>query len=334
MTIPLPADFDQSLVRLPHGIVEIWRGKEAGGLRFEQAYFVKKCERTSMNGNRSVTISGPSIQELLGGRIVAYKSGSTQTSMDDYADDMMKEVIRDNLGGDASAGRDLTAVGGGVTIQKDLSKGPMVHKSFAWKKVPQVLKEIADTARQQGKRVYYDLVPVVNDNGILAFEFRTYTGQLGADRSSNSNKPLIFSEKSGALVNVKYVEDYTEEANYIYVGGQGEGEAREVIEKDDEIRMGTSIWNRRELFRDARHISTTAQLENDGYEVLNQYKPKFNFSVEIGETESLQYGRDWNFGDLIMVDAFGMQFDTLIDSVKVTVDGEGNEIIKGTVQII
>lgn len=329
----LPDTFDQNLITLPDGIIEIWRGFGPGTLRLENAFFIRKRKKLSISGNHVIELGGPGISDLFRRRIVAYKAESAQALMTNEADDMMKQVVRDNLGASAAAGRNLTLIGGGLTIQKDLAKGPSITKAFAWKKVDQALKDIADTAKQKGTKLCFDLVPIITDSSIIAFEFRTYTGQRGDDHGSSSSSPLYFGEEFGTLQDPVFEEDFTEESNYIYVGGQGQDATRTIEEVPDTARMARSIWNRCEDFKDARNQEDTEALKSEGNEALHQGRPRYYFSGKIVETENMRYGRDWHFGDLVVGVGFGRQSDCIISAVKVTKEGSGNETVEAWLEI-
>jgi len=332
--LSLPGTFDLNKIYLPDGIVEIWRGFGPGTLHLESAFFIRKRQRGSKDGKRFINIAGPGVTELLLRRIVAYAAGSAQADQTDNTDDMLKEVVRDNLGADAAAGRTITGVGEGFTVQANIGGGPSVTKAFAYKNVLQVAEELADTSQTGGTELYFDIVPSITNAGRIAFQFQTFINQRGMDRTADSESPIFFGEEWGNLQNPLYDEDYTNEKNYVLVGGPGEEAARETTEVSDTARIGASIWNRREGFKDARNTEPgdTAARTTEGNEMLNANRPRLRFSGDIVETEACRYGRDWAFGDRVTAEDSGLQFDCMIKVISIKVDGGGQETIKARLE--
>src|SRR5512139_513283 len=100
----MPSDYDRYIVL--DGLVEVWfRGK------LEAVGFIRKVAKydgaSGMELTRIVAYTG---NYILAGRIVAYAAGSAQARMTDYADDMMKEVVTDNLLGDATGARNISGL--------------------------------------------------------------------------------------------------------------------------------------------------------------------------------------------------------------------------------
>ncbi len=334
-SMELPGTFDLTKIRIPDGIVEIWRGFGPGTLRLENAFFILLRERGSKDGNRFIKIAGPGVSELLVRRIVAYAAGSAQADQTDNTDDMAKEVVRDNLGADAAAGRNLASVGGGFAVQANVGGGPSITKAFSWKNVQKVVEEIAGASQQGGTELYFDIVPSITDAGRVTFQFQTWTGQRGADRTADSESPVFFGEQWGNLENPLYSEDYRNTVNYVYVGGPGEGASRETTEVSDSVRIGASIWNRREGFKDARNTEPgdTAARTTEGNQMLNQGRPRLRFSGDVVDTEQARYGRDWFFGDRVTAVDGDLQFDCMIKALAVKLDGKGLESIGARLEV-
>jgi len=127
--------------------------------------------------------------------------------------------------------------------------------------------------------------------------------------------------------------DYTREANYIYGGGQGEGSDRTISEQSDDTRIGSSVWNRREKFADARNETTSNGVANRAEEVLNENKPFKRFTGKLLDTPQSRYGVDWFFGDKVEVSYRGIQFQGIAKAMKIKLDKEGNEILTVKVEV-
>lgn len=306
-------------------MIEVWRKPEGGTLGLE---FVGFLRRWRYEGTEMIKLSGPGLQDLLRRRIVAYAAGTAEAEKTDYADDMMKAVVRENLGGDAATARDWSGLG--LSVAGDLSLGPSIDKGFAWKNVYETLRGIAETARQAGTEVYFDLVPTFS-SGLIAPRFETYIGQPGMDRRvGGTATPALFGLEFGNLEEASLEYDYSEEVTYAYAGGQGLGEFRLVEELEDTARSGGSAWGRIEAFGDARNDSTSAAVEDRAREVLIEGEPSVSFSGKLVDSAGLRYGRDWSVGDRVTVRYQGVDIDGLIRVVQVNLSSEG-ESIRGSI---
>ena len=333
--LKLPSKFDRKNIRLDN-IVEIWRGFGPGILKLDYCGFLRDWEFGDDGGYYYTQLYGYSPMYLLTGRIVKNYSGSAQAKISDYADDMLKTIVIDQMGADAAADRDLTSVGGGFSVQSELSDGKVVYKSFALRDMLDVFEEICDTSAQLsgGVEVYYDIVPIISSSttGALAFQFQTFTDQRGNDRTQDSKTPVFVGPEWGNLQNGIYGEYHSDETNYIYDIGPGEGESQYITEVSDDTRIGSSIWNRREKLCNANTNGFGYGLDPnyfiyEAYAQLAKRKPKHRLSGDVIQTPAFLYGRDWGFGDRITATYAGFQTDAMIDKVRVSRNDKGEESI-------
>jgi hypothetical protein len=313
----LPSTVDRSLFQID-GRVLIYRN---GVLEGNTVWLIRYPGLTMReNGSIIFGLYAYSANELLQRRIVAYFATSSYSEKSDFADDMMKSIVRENFGALATdADRDISAY---LSIEADLSLGPSMGKAFSWRNVFDVLSDIADVSAEKGTNLFFNVVLGLSGN----FEFRTYVGQLGADRRSTSASPLILSPGLGSISYGSVWDDYRDEVNAVYAGGDGERELRLVAEETDDARIGKSPINRREAFWDARNGVSLVTLSDDAKEKLFEGRARRRFGGTIANTWQTQYGRDWFFGDAVNVQFEGGSYDCLIRSVAVDVT-EGKETI-------
>jgi hypothetical protein len=322
-SLTLPSSIDASLI-LPDRMVEIWRSVGDGPLRLEMAGLVDGIDYSDTGGVDLITLSGRDGNGLLDGRIVAYPAGSSQASKTDNADDMMKAIVRENLGASASAARDLSAAG--VSVAADLGLGPSVTKKFSWKNVLQALKDIADSAQQAGTPVYFQMKPNVLSATQIGWVFVTAVNRLGADRTYASGTPTVFGKEWGNLDNPRLSYDWGDERTVVYAAGQGEGSDRVQATVEDTARSGRSVWARREVFQDARNEETSTAVTSRANETLNASRPKVRFTGDLKDTAQTRYGVDWQFGDLVTATYAGKQFDGSVSGVQIGVRASGETI--------
>lgn len=139
------------------------------------------------------------------------------------------------------------------------------------------------------------------------FVFSLYSG---VDRSylQIENPYVIFSPDFENIINSNYFTSKVNLKNVTLVAGEGEGAAR----KTAIVGSGSGL-NRRELFTDARDISSdveggtlspavyTAQLEARGREKLAEHTSKTAFEGEVEATRLFKYGEDFFIGDIVQV---------------------------------
>lgn len=142
---------------------------------------------------------------------------------------------------------------------------------------------------------------------INQFEFSLYSG---SDRSYTQmeNPHVIFSPDFENIINSNYYTSKANLKNVTLVAGEGEGSSR----KTAIVGSGSGL-NRRELFTDARDISSdteggvltpaqyTVLLEARGKENLSEFTQKTAFEGEVEATRLFKYGKDFFIGDIVQV---------------------------------
>ena len=303
-------------------ILELWREKNGKlSLQNETAYFLMDWELLSSGGEKLVRLLAYDANWLLSTRIVAYDAGSAQAEMTDYADDMMKAIVTDNLGVDTSGGRDISSY---LTIASDLSASQSITKAFSRRNVLRVCQEIAEAATSAGTRTYFDVVRT----GIGKFAFRTYTGQRGKDHGRTSSDIRLVGEQYGSFDKITFGTYHSQEVNYVYGGGQGEESNREIVEVSDGDRISVGYpFNRIEDFVDARNIKTTAGVTAEANAGLRDGMPRQVLSGRLQDTDGMQYNIHYGFGDIVTAEAFGYRVDCHVTSVKMKYTPNSGEVI-------
>jgi len=134
-------------------------------------YFLKKI---IIDNNRlTATLVLNDALSLLDQRIVAYPLGTANTTKELPADNLIKEICRENLLVD---GREVA----NMRIDNDKSLAPIVKvDDIAWRSVLSVCQEIAEASFEKGVPLYFDVVADIN----LGMVLKTFVGQRGQDRA-------------------------------------------------------------------------------------------------------------------------------------------------------
>jgi len=201
VVITLPYALDPLLIRRDRRIV-IYR-KPAGGVMRRDFAGLLTWVNFSGGVQTITTLAGPGLGTLLRRRIVAYPAGSAQASKAGAIGDLMKAIVRENLG-DEATDPDRAIAATTLRVDPDAGDGPTMTRSFAWRRVHEVLGDLSDAARQNGTEIYY----AIEADDERAFTFRTWAGQPGRERD------LTLSVDDEMLLNPSLTINYDEEINF------------------------------------------------------------------------------------------------------------------------
>lgn len=281
------------------------------------------------NGDRAVTSTGPGFLDLLEGRIVAWLQGTPQALKNGPAETVLKQLVNENAGpgATAAAGRARTGTRVGLTIQADMAGGPNWQGDLAYTSLLEALGKVANAT---GWR--FDLIRT----GPITWEFRTYEGQRGEDRTKvglvppiptngAGNVPVVFAPEFGTVRNVTYGFDRTSERTVAIMLGRGEGANRDVAVVTAAAATD-SPWNDREVMRNASNQMDAAALTLLGAGVLEETAAKETMDFSTIQIRGLLYGRDYSWGDKVVARFEGIEQDKEILAVQIVVDQMGEAI--------
>lgn len=326
-SIYMPLSFDPSLIA-PDRMVQIWRRPTGGTKSLWRVYFIRKWRFSTQGSKQIIQLAGPDTNDLLRRRIVAAYAGSTQASKTDYADDMLKEVVTESIADGVDPTPDAgTRVWSNLSITADTSLGPSISREFAWSNLlttanAGALNVIAKAARAAGTEVFFDVVPDVVSTTSITFKFVTTINQPGADVSDK----VTFDQSRGNMKEPFLEYDFTEEENYVYAGGQGEGALRNVQQVYDADRYNVSIYGRCEGFADARQQASDDGVTDVANTALDDGRPRIRFGAQPVDTAGTRFGIDWNFGDKVQAKYLNQQFYCIIRGAALSVDDSGEDI--------
>lgn len=344
-------------------------------MRLEQIYLLRKPRyyTRESDGVSIVEFYGRSPADLLRRRIVMQGAGTSYTRKTGYIDDLMKEIVREQmlygsaLDEDGVVDNDRAFPEGEFVVQPNMALGPSVTVNCSEQVVLDVLKELKDSSFQLAKeattnlRIFYDVVPfdtsvlreyildedadpildedgyelwdetyvnVASDNG---FQFITIADLYGQDRTTGT----VYSVENNNLGEPFYSKNHLDEANAIIVKGFGRGDSRQTEVVLDSERIGSSRWNRCEMFLNGSQEPEQSLLEDMGRAALWEGEPDeeiiavfLNVPGGPDSPRSL-YGIDWDLGDLLPVEYVGKRFDVEVMIVYVALNENGEENITG-----
>lgn len=245
---------------------------------------------TSFEEGDYLTISGRSLESILGRRIIA-----SQMNLKMTAELAMRQIVISIFigGGPARAIPNF-----GLAVVKNYTE--KIDRQFTGKNV---LETLSDIAHEAG----YGFRLVRSGNYLIFDIFKP------VDRSTRqAERPfVIFSPSFENLGNSEYERNAAEKSNAIYVAGQGQGSERVIVSTATTEAIGLL---RREKWVDARNTSSTteegtmtdaeyrAKLRAQGNEELSLSDVVTTFSGEIISTNGYVYGKDYELGDIVSVE--------------------------------
>lgn len=322
-----PAQVDPSLFQLDCRI-EPWRsvGVIPPYLDGETCYFYRGGSFImDTNGAETLRLKFEDAIGLLSRRIVAYPAGDAMaTATAVAADDLMKRIVSENFGADATD--TARSIAGYMSIAANLTAAPVVTKEFSRRNVLKVLQEIAAESAQQGTPLFFDVVSIDG-----ALEFRTYTGRRGNDHGRLSAQPVVISRERRNLEAPVISEDHFDEINFIYAGGRGQGEARIIKTATDAAAVGLSPLNRCEGWTDARNAEAEDAVQSEANTALEEGRYRRTLTGTILDTDGCLYGVHYRYGDTVYAEYRGMGYDAQVDTMNVVVQN-GAETINNQVR--
>lgn len=330
-TLGLPPSINTSWIRRDR-MVQIWRQPIGGRLSLFRSYFVTAWRYYTQGSVDLLTVRGVCLNHLLWRRIVAYATGSTQAlKTAKEADDLLKEVIDENMVNDASTPDAGSRDWSRLTVAADLALGPQLTESFPRRRVIRVCRDICEASATAGTRLYFDIAEKDIGTDSISLEFRTYINQPGRDLTSIG---VVFDQERGNLESPYLSYDYTDEENYIYSLGQGQGTDRETSEVYDATRYNESLWARCEGTVNANNQTTANAVREAGRARLKEKEPVRKMGGQIVDTAAFAFGKHWNWGDKVRARYRGIEFDAIVGSTQGYVNGENEETIKARLEYV
>lgn len=310
---------------VPDWRVDVWRSPDDGyPLRREGSFLLRKWNiYDRVDGMRMLMFYGRGPIDILRRWSVVTTTESEYTQTD-YADDLMKNVVRWAF---ITTARVVPT--GEFTVEGDTSLGPSITQSFQGKTVLDVVTNLKATTLQMNfasssnRKIYFDVVEDAGLSDGFGYKFKTYADQRGVNRSTG----IIFSPENGNLKEAAYSEDHLDSVTEATVGST-------TIASNDRY---LSRWNRILAYNTASQDATADQAT--AYQLLSDGRRKAVFSAQFLSTPGSPstprslYGVDWDMGDILPVNYIGNMFNIEVQVVYVSVNEEGKENVVGMNQV-
>lgn len=287
-----PGSFELKLNYYP-GILKKFKKDDIIALREDEVCYIETIQKTTDNDSGELVLKGRSLSNWLARRIIKYTIDYKNTT----AETIMMIAISQN----AYYGIEDRGIPYLYGMHNNIPLKNIDYQNT----YGNLIKEFTSLAKESdvGYRTIYDLE---NNN----FKFECYQGK-DCTRSQSVNTKIVFSDEEVDSVN--YTTTNKDVGNMAYVGGEGEGVDRKVIE----INNAKKGFDRYEIFIDARDLQSeyydgstkktlteaeyVAKLEQRGKEKLEATKVKDVYKVKLRTMGKNQYKylEDYDLGYLV-----------------------------------
>lgn len=316
ITLPIEYYFNYHITR--DFVLEVWRKPDTGNLylEFDTVWFIRRVDLIlDKNGNLVLKLKAYDAKSLLRRRTVLFAAESTQAQKTAPADNMAKDIVTENT----VYPRNFP----NFTVQNKIGAGNTLSKGFSNRNVFEVIKEITETSSNGGNFITFDIYCT---SGLTnTFEFRTYKGQRGIDRSNFSI--VILDTALGNLVNITRAFDYTDEVTAAVAGGSGQGSERVISPVQISNSAYASNYNYIEAFIDARSNADLTSITNEAQSYLRSNRGKQIFTATIQDTPVFLYGVNYNYGDIVPVQFIGEYINCRINAISVVIEKNEEKVL-------
>ena len=246
-----------------------------------------------------ITVKGRDIKSIIERRVIVPPINQAYDKHSGNAESIIKHYINVSCVNPIDTTRKIS----NLTIAANKNRGLSMSWESRYKNLQSEV-ELISVSGEIGWFIYIDI-----EQQKLVFDV-----EVGVNRSANQeiNSRVIFSSEFDNISNSIHTVNTINYRNIAYVGGQGEGTEREVIEVK---KSNASGLKRREIFIDARDISDSENLNDRGLAKLNKYDNAIN-TESIALNNSLIYERDCNLGDIVTVKSKKSNNDLRITEVR------------------
>jgi hypothetical protein len=301
--LQLPADTPAARILTSSARPRILAVDERTGQVFQSGPVIR-FERSSSDQGEQLEVFGVDDLVWLRRRIVHPQPGSAappySTTEDDTRTGAASVVLAGYVDRNAGPGAVPARQVPGLTVPVPAAFGPTITLSGRYQNLLEFLRPAA-TAAGVGLRVRNLAFSVFQPaaRAVFSIDLGTLAGWL-----STAEAP---------------------DTNYVYVGGGGEGVARLITEYSDPATQPT--WGRSETFRDRRDTTVVAELDQSGAEALAEGARPPGVQLEVLDTDSQQFIRDWNVGDRATVRIGGVTITDVISEATISLEANQPVIV-------
>lgn len=292
----------------------------------KKVYIIKHREiELDENGKATENwvIKALQLKVITGQRITVPPTTTAYDNKQGNAETVMKHYVDRNIVNPLDANRSINQ----LLIAQNNNRGPTVSWQSRFKNLAE---ELADISLNSG--LGWDITLDIPNKKWL---FEVYVGK-SLIASQSLLPPVIFSPQFDSLQSLHYSESELNYKNAAYVGGQGEGINRRVIEIGNDNGL-----LRHEVFIDARDVEEKDEndqplpeaeiistLTERGQQKLQEFLQEEYLEGQILTKSPFTYEKDYDLGDIVTIQnkSWGVTMDARITEVKEIYETGGYKI--------
>ena len=281
---------------------------------------ITTVDQARTTGDLIFNLYGSGYTQLLTRRVVVPPTGYENSDKTGPAESILKSYISDCLVSPIDADRIMP----GVSIEADSAEGDYIEYSTRYINLLTVCENVANAGK-----IDFGLIEGNNLGEVIVRARQTW----GKDRRQGNlegNQPTVFSFLFGNMAIPILSINASDEKNFIYVGGPGQGTERQVEVVSSPT---TKPWGRKEAFVEARQQDSDISILSTGLAYLESKKKAEELNFDIIQTVGSRWLVDWDLGDLITARYFDKVFDKKIVEVGVVVSAEASSELVETVSV-
>lgn len=306
--------------------IGIWKSINGGPMRLDAGSLFFLREWTF---SRYYTkIKAYHANSLLKRRIVAYPDGTLYATKDvaTYAGNMLKAYVRENMGtlivaadrdggSSAQTGADVSAY---LTIEPDRNDGAQVTMSTNRRSLFYACQDICKASALAGTYLVFQIVA----SSPQQLTLKTFQTALGTNHGLSSKSPVTISGARGTLNNPHLFIDASQEVTAVIAGGAGSEDERLIMTSLDTALINALPFGRFEEFYSVASVDDEVVLQDAADARLREKRSYIVFTGDLNETDSLQRGIHYDFGDILIAEAFGQKFNVRMDVFRMFVQNK------------
>lgn len=282
--------------------------------RVYEGWHITMVDQARITGDLIFNLYGSGYTQMLSRRVVVPPAGAKDSTYSGAAETVFKSFVSDAMVSPIDAARIFP----GVTIDPDLGGGDVIDYNARYTNLQTVCENVANYGKLDFGVVGGATL------GTYVVKAKELWGTDRRDINPYGNIPTIFSLAYGNMAIPILSINASDEKNFIYVGGEGEGEQRIIATVNDPAAIALSPWGRKEAFVEGREQDTTTGLIAVGQAYLEDHRVVQSLSFDIRSVTGGQWMVDWELGDLITARYFDRTFQKKIIEVGVVVSGEAS----------
>jgi hypothetical protein len=282
----------------------------------KKVYIIKHREiELDENGKATENwvIKALQLKIITGQRVTLPPTTTAYDNKQGDAETVMKHYVSRNLTNSIDPKRNINL----LSIAQQKNRGPSVSWQSRFKNLSE---ELADISLNSG--LGWDITFDIPSKKMI---FDVYEGRI-LTTAQNTLPPVIFSPQFDSLQSLHYSESELNYKNAAYVGGQGEGMDRRIIQLGSENGLA-----RHEVFIDARDVEEKDEndqplpeaqiistLTERGHQKLQEFLQEEYLEGQILTKSPFTYEEDYDLGDIVTIQnkSWGVMMDSRITEIK------------------